>query len=218
MSETMGSTASSPTIQGSDVVAAVLRASQMLVDQADYLTSLDQAMGDGDLGITMGKIGTAMLDYANATEIGDIGRYLYQLGTVMNRAAPSTMGTLLAGGLMDAGKAVRNKTALEPADVVAIFQAVDAGIRSRGRANLGDKTIVDALHPASEAFAAAVQHGATLEEAAGAALAAAKAGRDRVTPLRSKVGRASWVGERTEGKVDAGCAMAVLLLQAIVAT
>lgn len=207
-----------PTIQGSDVVAAVQRVSQMLIDQADYLTSLDQAMGDGDMGITMGKIGAATLDFANTTAIGDIGKYLYQLGTVMNRAAPSTMGTLLAGGLMDAGKAVRNKTTLEPADVVAIFQAVDAGIRTRGKANLGDKTIVDALHPASEAFAAAVQRGATLNEAAVAAIAAAEAGRDRVTPLRSKVGRASWVGERTEGQMDAGCAMAVLLLQAIAAT
>jgi dihydroxyacetone kinase len=125
------------------------------------------------------------------------------------------MGTLLAGGLISAGKVVRGKTELEPADLAAIFQAVDEGIRSRGKANLGDKTIVDAMHPASEAFAAAVEDGSGLPEAAAAAIAAAEAGRDRVTPLRSRVGRASWVGERTEGKLDPGCAMFVLLLKSI---
>jgi len=205
----------SSTIQGADVVDAVRRASQMLIDQAPYLTSLDQAMGDGDMGITLGKIGAALLDYTDANAIDDIGKYLYQLGTAMNKAAPSTMGTLLSGGLMSAGKVVRGKTELEPVDLAAIFQAVNEGIRSRGKANLGDKTIVDAMHPASEAFAAAIQDGAGLPSAAAAAIAAAEAGRDRVTPLRSRVGRASWIGERTEGKLDPGCAMFVLLLKTI---
>jgi phosphoenolpyruvate---glycerone phosphotransferase subunit DhaL len=205
----------SGTVRGTDVVSAVRRASQTLVDQADYLTSLDQAMGDGDMGISMGKIGAALIEYVDANPVDDIGRYLYQLGTAINKAAPSTMGTLLAGALMSAAKVVRNQTELGPDDLAAIFQAADEGIRSRGKANLGDKTIVDALHPASEAFAASIEGGASLQEAAAAAIAAAEAGRDRVTPLRSKIGRASWVGERTEGKVDPGCAMFVLVLRAL---
>ncbi len=207
----------SNTVQGADVVNAVRRASQALVEQADYLTSLDQAMGDGDLGITMAKIGTALIEYIDANAISDIGRYLYQLGTVINKTAPSSMGTLAAGALMSAGKAVRNKTELDANDLVAILRAADEDIRNRGKANLGDKTIVDALHPASEAFASAIAEGASPEAAASSAIAAAEAGRDRVTPLRSKVGRASWVGERTEGKVDPGCAMFVLVLKAIAA-
>jgi dihydroxyacetone kinase len=125
------------------------------------------------------------------------------------------MGTLTAGALMSAAKTVRDKTELEPADLVAMFRAADEGIQSRGKAKPGDKTIVDALHPASEAFATAVDAGAGLEAAAAAAIQAAEAGRDGVTPLRSKVGRASWVGERTEGKVDPGCAMFVLVLKAL---
>jgi phosphoenolpyruvate---glycerone phosphotransferase subunit DhaL len=205
----------SNTVRGADVVNAVRRASLTLVDQRDYLTSLDQAMGDGDMGITMGKIGAALIEYADANAVDDIGKYLYQLGTVINKAAPSTMGTLTAGALMSAAKAVRGKTELDTADLSAIFQAADEGIQSRGKANLGDKTVVDALHPASEAFAAAVRGGGNLQEAAKAATAAAEEGRDSVTPLRSKVGRASWVGERTEGKVDPGCAMFVLVLKAL---
>ncbi len=96
-----------------------------------------------------------------------------------------------------------------------MFQAADEGIQSRGKAKLGDKTIVDALHPASVAFSAAIAAGSSLNEAGAAAIAAATAGRDSVTPLRSKIGRASWVGERTEGIVDPGCAMFVLALKAI---
>jgi phosphoenolpyruvate---glycerone phosphotransferase subunit DhaL len=205
----------SETLQGADIVEAVRRASRTLIEQRDYLTSLDQAMGDGDLGISMGKIGESLLEYADANPIDDIGKYLYQVGTAVNKAAPSTMGTLTAGALMSAAKVVRGKTELEPADVAAMLQAADEGIQSRGKARPGDKTIIDALHPASETFAVAIQGGAGLRTAAAVAVAAAEAGRDSVTPLRSKVGRASWVGERTEGKVDPGCAMFVLALKAL---
>ena len=153
----------SSTIQGADVVDAVRRASQMLIEQRDYLTSLDQAMGDGDMGITMGKIGEALLAYLDANPIDDIGKYLFQLGTATNKAAPSTMGTLTAGALMSAGKVVRDRTELEAGDLAAMFQAADEGIQTRGKAKLGDKTIVDALHPACEAFSAAIAAGSSLD-------------------------------------------------------
>jgi dihydroxyacetone kinase-like protein len=205
----------SSTVRGTDVVDAVRRVSHMLIEQSEYLTSLDQAMGDGDMGISMRKIGEALLAFADANPIDDIGKYLFQLGTATNKAAPSTMGTLLAGALMSAGKVVRDKAELEPGDLAATFQAADEGIQSRGKAKPGDKTIVDALHPGSAAFNAAIAAGASLQEAGTAAIAAATAGRDSVTPLRSKIGRASWVGERTEGHVDPGCAMFVLVLEAI---
>ena len=84
-----------------------------------------------------------------------------------------------------------------------------------GKAQPGDKTVIDALHPAAQAFATAVEAGQSLAEAGAAALAAAQAGRDRVTPLRSKIGRAGWVGERTEGKVDPGCEAFVIMLASL---
>lgn len=205
----------SSSIQRNDIVNAIRRVGQALIDQQDYLTSLDQAVGDGDLGINMGRIGQALLEYVENTPIEDIGKYLFQLSTVINRTAPSTMGTLTAGAVLSAAKAVRDKTTLEPTDLVAMLQAADEGIQSRGKARPGDKTVVDALHPASEAFAAAIRDGAGLQAAATAAIAAAEAGRDSVTPLRSRIGRASWVGERTEGQVDPGCAVFVLTLKAL---
>lgn len=203
------------TISAAEVTAALRRAGQALVEQSDYLTTLDQAMGDGDMGITMGRIGAAWLTYTETTPVEDIGQYLAQAGMTANKVGPSTMGTLLATALMRAGKAVRGKSSLTSGDLAAMFVAADEGIAERGKAQLGEKTVRDALQPASAAFAAAITSGAPRSAAYAQALAAAEAGRDRVTPLRSMIGRAEWVGARTEGKVDPGCEMFVLVLKAL---
>lgn len=204
------------TIQGQAVVDAALRAANALIEKSDTLTELDQAMGDGDTGITLGKVAVAMIDYVEANAIDDIGGYLAKGGMAINKAAPSTLGTLIATALMRAGKEVKGKTELSAQELVAMFNAADEGVQQRGKANLGDKTVVDALHPASVAFAEAIAAGADLQAAGLAALQAARVGRDQVTPLRSKIGRASWVGERTEGKVDPGCEALVVILNAVV--
>ena len=203
-------------IQADAVVAAMRRASVAAGEQTDYFTSLDQALGDGDMGITVGKLATAMLEYTDETPIDDIGNYLARAGMAGNRAASSTMGTLIATALMRAGKVAKGKTELSPSDLAAMFTAADQGMQERGKAKPGDKTIIDGIHPAAEAFAAAINDGASLQAAGDLALAAAAAGRDSVTPLRSKVGRASWVGERTEGKLDPGCALFVVVMGSIV--
>ncbi|HMR64113.1 MAG TPA: dihydroxyacetone kinase subunit L [Anaerolineae bacterium] len=204
------------TIQGQAVVAALLRASHALNENSTYLTELDQALGDGDTGITLGKVATALIDYVNSNPVDDIGNYLAKAGMAVNKAAPSTLGTLTATALMRAGKEVKGQTELSAQNLVTMFNAADEGIQQRGKAQLGDKTVVDALHPASLAFAEAVATGASLQAAGLQALRAAEQGRDQVTPLRSQIGRASWVGERTEGKVDPGCAALVVVLAAIV--
>ena len=204
------------TIQAQAVADGMLRASKALNQNSAFLTELDQALGDGDTGITLGKVATALIDYVNANAVDDIGNYLAKAGMAANKAAPSTLGTLLATALMRAGKEVKGQTELSTQDLVNMFNAADDGVQQRGKAKLGDKTIVDALQPASVAFAEAIAAGASLKEAGLRALQAAAEGRDRVTPLRSQVGRASWVGERTEGKVDPGCAALVIILSAIV--
>ncbi|MBK8049662.1 MAG: DAK2 domain-containing protein [Anaerolineales bacterium] len=205
------------TVSSEAIVAGVRKVGVTLVAQEEYLTSLDQQMGDGDLGITLSKIGGALVEFADSTPVdGDLGKWLGKAGMAANKAGSSSFGTLLATALMRGGKVVSGKSELTPEDLAAMFAAADAGVQERGKAQLGDKTVVDALHPAAEAFAAAISAGESLAAAGQAALAAARAGRDRVTPLRSKIGRASWVGERTEGKVDAGCEALVVMLEAVV--
>jgi dihydroxyacetone kinase len=204
----------SKTINAGQVKAAFQRAAKALQANYDLLTELDQALGDGDLGITANKVAETLLAHVEIAE-PDLGKMLAQGGMAVNRAASSTMGTLIATALMRAGKEVRGKESLQPADLARMLQMADLGIQERGKAHLGDKTVIDVIHPASEAFAAALAEGAALTEAGARMAAAARAGRDRVTPLRNRVGRASWQGERTEGKPDPGCTLAMVVLEAI---
>jgi phosphoenolpyruvate---glycerone phosphotransferase subunit DhaL len=198
------------------LINAIQRASRALVENTDFLTSLDQAMGDGDLGISMGKVGEALLTYTQNTQPVDLGKYLAGAGMEANKAAPSTMGTLLATALMRAGKEISGKSEISPVEVAAMLHAAFTGMQERGKANLGDKTILDAMHPADVALAAGIADGLSLREAGQKALVAALQGRDSVTPLQSRIGRASWVGERTKGQPDPGCNAFVIVLEAIV--
>jgi dihydroxyacetone kinase len=167
------------------------------------------------LGITAGKIASALREHAVGVQELDLSKYLAQAGMAVNRSASSSLGTLLATALMRAGKEVRGKSELTADDLARMLTAADAGIQERGKAKPGDKTIIDAVHPAAEAFSQALAQGLSLPEAAQRMVAAAQQGLESVTPQRSKIGRASWVGERTAGKIDPGCAAGVIILTAI---
>ncbi len=206
----------SETIQGQVIVEAIQRVSNALKNESDYINSLDQSMGDGDTGITLNKVAGALLGYIKNNPIEDVGKFLMCAGMATNKAAPSTLGTLTATALMRAGKLVKGKSEITAEELALMFKAAVEEIQQRGKAQLGDKTIVDAIHPASEAFAEAVAKHDTISEAGNKAVMAAEAGRDRVTPLRSKIGRASWIGERTKGKLDPGCTALVVVLKALV--
>ena len=164
--------------------------------------------------MTAAKLAEA-LETSVGQEGADLGKFLAQTGMALNRAAPSTMGTLMATALMQAGKKVVSEDSLTTADLAELLSTATEGLQSRGKANVGDKTLLDALRSASHAFAAALSEGKPLPAAAEAMVAAARDGRDRVTPLRNRIGRASWLGEPTEGKVDPGCAFTVVVLKAL---
>jgi dihydroxyacetone kinase len=191
-----------------------------MVALRDRLNELDAAMGDGDTGISISKGGAALAEFADANPLNDgddIGKYLANAGMALNRAAPSTMGTLLATALMRMGKEAKGATTLDAHLLARMIVAADTAIQERGKAKPGDKTIVDALHPAAEAFAAAIERGEDLNRAAQTMLEAARRGCDAATPLRSNVGRASWVGERTVGRPDPGAVLCVEILESLIA-
>ncbi len=203
------------TFNGQQVAGAIAKACEVLKANGETLTSLDQALGDGDLGITFNRIAEALIEYSKTAPANDVGKLLANAGMLANKVGPSTMGTLAATALMRGGKEMMGKAEITASDIAKMFQAAAAGMKERGKANLGDKTVLDAIFPASQAYSAAIEKGEPAAAAAKAALQAAREGRDRVTPLRSKVGRAAWVGERTEGRVDPGCALVVIVLEAI---
>jgi dihydroxyacetone kinase len=197
------------------VRAAMERVATTLDANRDYLTDLDQAIGDGDLGITAGKMAGGLRTFLDAEQVGDIGKYLGLAGMAVNRAASSSLGTLLATALMRAGKEVQGKSSLEASDLASMLHAADVGIQERGKARPGDKTVIDVINPAAAAYSAALEDGMDPSAATQQMLEAAQQGLDTVTPIRSRIGRASWVGERTEGKVDPGAAAGLLILKAI---
>jgi phosphoenolpyruvate---glycerone phosphotransferase subunit DhaL len=203
-------------LHNSDVVNALNRAATRLIEMRDELNALDAAMGDGDSGLTAEKGAIGLRDYlaANAPT-ADLGKWLAGAGMAYNKAAPSTMGALMATAFMRAGKEILGKAELDINDLAKMFFAASIGIQERGKAKPGDKTIIDAWHPAAVAFQKAIQEGSSLPDAGQAALGAARHGRDAAIALRSMVGRANWVGERTEGQADPGTVLFVGALEAI---
>jgi dihydroxyacetone kinase len=203
-------------IQNSDIVNALNRAATRLIAMRDKLNELDAAMGDGDSGLTAEKGATGLQVYLAANPpTADLGKWLAQVGMAYNKAAPSTMGALMATAFMRAGKEVMGKAEIDAADLAKMFLAASLGIQERGKAKPGDKTIVDAWHPAAEVFQQEIANGSSLQDAGNVALEAARKGRDTAIPLRSVVGRANWVGERTEGNADPGTVLFVGALEAI---
>ena len=203
-------------ITGDQVVAVMKRVADRLIELRDQLNQLDAAMGDGDTGVSVAKGGAALRDYvATATPGDDLGRFLAGAGLAFNRAAPSTMGTLIATALMRAGKEARGRAVLDTRALADMVRAMDEGVQERGKAKPGDKTVVDALHPATDAFVQAIEHGHEMRRAAVAMLEAAQAGRDAAIGMRSKIGRGSWVGERSLGEPDAGTVLVVQVLETV---
>lgn len=213
MAESMAGT-SSDTISGAELVAALRQAATHALSLRDPLNRLDAAMGDGDTGITVAKAAGGLLDYLDTTAPGeDLGRFLAAAGMAINRVASSTLGTLLATALLRAGKAAQGCSTLDTAHLAQMLTAADLGIQERGKAQPGDKTLVDALHPAAEAFAQALAQGEPRARAAARMVEAARQGRDRAIALRSQTGRAAWVGERTQNQPDPGTVLVVRLLE-----
>jgi dihydroxyacetone kinase-like protein len=202
-------------VDGANIQAALERVAARLIELRDALNQLDAATGDGDLGISAAKAGMAIREFVAGNPPGDdLGKFFAALGMAINKAASSSMGALTATALMRAGREARGMANLDSPTLAKMLRAADAGVQERGQAGPGDKTIVDALHPAAESFAVAIAQGQDQVTAADAMLQAARTGRDAVIPLRSKIGRAAWVGERTENQPDPGTVLLVNVLEA----
>ena len=199
----------------SDAVPGIFRAiSEEVVPQAEILRDLDSKIGDGDLGITITRGMEAVVAGLGDLEGQPVSDQLSRSGMAFNRAAASTFGVLFATAFMRGGAAVKGKDDVGMDDVAVIGRAALQGMMDRGKANIGDKTLLDALAPAIDAFDEAQKAGKSLVEATDAAVAACEAGTKATIEMRSKVSRASWVGERSIGVQDPGATAVLFMLQA----
>ena len=196
-----------------DLKAIIAGIAAIMTEKKDELITLDGAMGDGDLGLTMEKAFTTAREESEKSEEADAGKFLGKLGIAIARAAPSTMGTLVATGFMSGGKAVTGSAALGLKETAAFFEAFVAGIMQRGKSKPGEKTLVDVLHPAAQAISAAAASGAGMKEAFRACRAAAADGLAKTREMIAQHGRVAYYQEQSRGKEDPGAVAACYILQ-----
>jgi dihydroxyacetone kinase-like protein len=182
----------------------------------DELTRLDSVAGDGDLGVTVELAGKSMVDYLANPGEDDIGKILMKCGMQINKASPSTFGTLLASAFMEAGKAVLGHKEIQFKDLLPLGRSAVEGVKKRGKAEVGDKTILDALVPAVEAFG----EGLAKEKDSNIILAdvvkAAKSGAEATKQMKAKYSRASYRQDGAIGLQDAGATAIYYLIESFV--
>jgi len=145
-----------------ELIAMLGRISKIMEENRSWLIELDSVVGDSDLGLTMSDGFRAAYEAVADGGEPDLGKLLYKAGKAMGSKVPSTMGTLMAAGLMGAGKAMKGKTELSREEVVCLFEAYEAEVAKLGKAKVGEKTFLDSLHPAVQALKAASEAGESL--------------------------------------------------------
>jgi len=187
-----------------------------VVADADRLTELDSAIGDGDHGNNL-KRGFRAVVEALATGGDDLapGRRLILAGKTLVSKVGGASGPLWGTALRRAGRSLGDAEALDGPALADALDAALAGIVELGAAQPGDKTMVDALTPATQALRTAVEAGQPLADALAAAAEAAAEGARSTVPMQARKGRASYLGERSIGHQDPGATSAALVMAAL---
>ncbi|MCK9913374.1 MULTISPECIES: dihydroxyacetone kinase subunit DhaL [Microbacterium] len=190
-------------------------ASAALHEKAAWLTELDSAIGDADHGTNMARGFTAVVTKLDAGVPDTAPALLKSVGMTLISTVGGASGSLYGTLFLEAAKALPADSEVTAAQFADALAAGVAGIVSRGHAEIGDKTMIDALTPAVAAFAAAAAAGESAADAAASAARAGEAGRDSTEPLVARKGRASYLGERSAGHLDPGASSSVILLETL---
>lgn len=204
------------TITSEDTLRWLQHLAQVLHENRDYLTQLDSAIGDADHGINMDRGFKAVSEKLPAMTGMDIGSILKTVGTTLVSTVGGASGPLYGTAFLRAGMATSGKHELYETDVVGMFEAALEGIKARGKAQPGEKTLLDALIPALEAARSAQSAGMTVMLRR--ATEAAETGMKATIPMLATKGRASYLGERSIGHQDPGATSFWLLFKTLAET
>ena len=197
-------------------VIEVLRAmGRRMAAEKDFLTELDNAIADGDHGINMARgfaaVETKLPEFAGK----DVGTILKTVGMTLVSGIGGSAGPLYGTAFLKAALACAGKTEVDIDDLVACLKAAIEGVQQRGRAVLGEKTMLDAMIPALEAMAAERASGGDAKAVLAAGVVAARSGVERTKAIVATKGRASYIGERSLGHQDPGATSFAFLLECI---
>ncbi len=188
----------------------------MFAEKKEELCDMDAKMGDGDLGLTMDKgYGALPQLIKENTEPGDIGKTLMKAGIKMAGLVPSTMGTLMSSGVMEGGKALKGKTEFGAEELSVYLTAFAAGIKKRGKCELGDRTILDSVDAGAKSAAEAAAVGKTMEEVIEAACQGAAAGVEATKDMVPKFGKAAVFAAKAAGVADQGAVAGMYMIQGL---
>ncbi len=194
------------------------RIADVLHENAQYLTQLDSAIGDADHGSNMDRGFRAVSDKFPSMAAMDISTQLKTVGMTLVSTVGGASGPLYGTAFLRAGTAVAGKEELEAEDIVSMLDAFLGGIVVRGKAQPGEKTMVDALTPALASAKQALAEGVTVKELALRAAQGAEEGMKATIPLLATKGRASYLGERSIGHQDPGATSSWLILRSLAET
>jgi dihydroxyacetone kinase len=186
-----------------------------LIAAEPKLTAMDQAVGDGDLGLSMERGAQAVLDAIPRLDLAHPPAALAALATLLRRVLGGTSGPLYAVFLLRASSSLSTAGTLAPQAWATAFTAGVEAIAQLGDGRAGDRTMLDALIPASQTFVAALQNGIASEAALSQAASAARGGAEATASLTPRRGRSSYLGDRVAGHPDPGAEAAAIWLTAL---
>ena len=189
-----------------------------IADHKDYLTELDSAIGDGDHGANMHRGFQAVLAKKADLRDKDVGALFKTVAMTLIQNVGGASGALYGTFFLQVSSAAGAKNEVSPSEFGTLLEKGLAGIVLRGKAAVGDKTMVDALQPGIKAYKCSIGAGEDLKEALENAMRAAEEGLRSTIPIVARKGRASYLGERSAGHPDPGATSTVLLFRAAAET
>jgi dihydroxyacetone kinase-like protein len=205
---------SKQTLNAADLIDLFKSWKALFAEQREFLIALDGKVGDSDLGITMSKAFAAAAEALEAEGAkAGISKLLRTAGATMARTAPSTMGTLTATGFLRASKAVEGKDDLGTAEFAAFWRAYRDGVAERGKAKVGDKTLLDVLDPIAVTLEAQAAGNAALSDALLATAQAAEQALEATKSMLAQHGKAAAFQQKTVGLQDAGATVGYFLIR-----
>lgn len=201
-------------ISRDDALEWIKACAGVLGENKEYLTQLDAAIGDADHGANMDRGFRAVMTKMPDISDKDIGTIFKTVGMTLISTVGGAGGPLYGTFFLQAGMKTAGKMELNLEDWLTALDAAVSGVIMRGKAELGDKTMVDALTPAVNALKQALEQNENIEQALAESAEAARQGMEATTPLVARKGRASYLGERSAGHQDPGATSSYLILKA----
>jgi phosphoenolpyruvate---glycerone phosphotransferase subunit DhaL len=204
-----------PEASFADVEVVVKTIAQVSVDNEKYFGDLDAVVGDGDFGYSMARGFELVLQDWDNFDRSDIGTFLKKIAVVITSRIGGTSGPLWGTAFLRAGATAGAVTQLSGEQVVASLRAAIEGIKARGRSDVGDKTLLDALVPAVDVIEKHIGDGDDAATTLHAAAVTAREHAEATRQMQAMRGRASYTGERSIGSLDAGAVAVAVMLEAL---